>query len=522
MAQFEPSCASAKTAMNRAIFRPDIAGALRRHIVRNTPEYESPSTIPDDVTVAVVNAADRCPLSCPHCMYAAPVVRKRYPAGAPRLADSQTERFVSLMNEAGAEHLVLTGGGESYDNLPAMTAMLRGMTNLRQVVTVTSGYFATSAEEAGAVLGTLVDAIKTGNVMHRRERVEFILRLSVDTFHRVALSTIAHAVRQAQGLTGTAVHFRPVVRTILDASENLDVALARELGAELLPAKDPSDPSKGIPIIDGFPTRWLCTSKWQIPVIYKPVYFEGLAHRRRSITVPGTSWLDIKTFEEEHGLMFNLSLRGPRGEGHNYYQTVLLGHSHWRDRLGEVRCYNTPKRQEDKGLCVYLPADGRLFVNASAPDSHIPVNLVPTWRGYRETMLRDVLQASAVSMPTADLVELAAEVRETIHQELKQHNFVFAAARLAMETAPLRLYLTIRLLQMEASKGLRFADPIVAGVLALKESELQAACRAEMRPSAHSSSEDPIIGNEASVWAQDDVNDLLTAEIARLASVNWG
>jgi len=421
------------------------------------------------------------------------------------------------MAEARAEHLILTGGGESYANLPAMAMMLRGIPNLRQVVTVTSGYFADSADAASETLRFLKEGIRVGNLLHERTRVDFILRLSFDTFHRVPPASIVHAVRAAMSLNDDDVRFRPIIRTILDPAENLDRVLARDLGADLFPPKDPLDPVRGLPIIDGFPTRWLCTKEWEIPVIYKPVYFEGMAQNRRHVSIPGTSWMEIKAFEEEHGSIFNLSLRGSHGEGHNYYETVLRGHSHWQNQLSGVSRYNSLKRQDTKGLCVYVPADGRFFINASSPDSYMPIDSVVSWKIYRDVVIRDILQGTAVSRPTDDLVGLASEVRPKIREELDRRNFVFSAAHLAMETASLRLYLTIRLLQRETQAGFLFSDPLVNRLLSLNIEDLKAAFNAgSLALGLFVPAEDPIVGSEESVWATDERSSRLSMEIGAL------
>jgi ribosomal protein S24E len=224
--------------------------------------------------------------------------------------------------------------------------------------------------------------------------------------------------------------------------------------------------------------------------------------------VPGTSWQEIKAVEEEHGNFFNLSLRGKNGEGHNYYQTVLNGFNHWQDVLGSPTSYNTPKQQSDKGFSIYLPADGRLFVNASAPDSHVPVLRPLSWEEFLGMQARDILQYHAITHPTNLLVEYAQEVEPEIGTIIDRRNFVFSLAYTSMETPALRLYLTIRLLQDYSSRArITFADQQVQKLVGMSQAELAAAYKAsgntlDSIDAKHSLNRDPIIGNEISIYTE--------------------
>lgn len=487
------------------LFNRENAHLLRAYLARHTPELGS---IRDPgVSVAVINAADQCALTCPNCLYSAALAKKVFDGSPPYLRMEQMQRFVELMNDAGAELLVFSGGGESYENLEVMCYAVEHMHHIRQVVTITSAYFAESPEATARMLDRLTDAMRRGN-MHRGSEITFTLRISYDTFHNVPIEYILHTIRYALANSRDGVNIRPIIRTILDPSENMDIHLAEQLSAKLVPGKDPNDPTRHLPIIDAFPTRWLCIGDLEIPVIYKPTYFLGLAAGRVNREVPGTSWREVKAAEETVGRFFNLSRRGVQGEGHNFYETILRGYKHWSSVLGSVPYYLTPCAQQSKRLSVYLPADGRMIINASAPDSWQSVEVVNSWVGYWERVSADLLQRTAVTQPTETLLTYAREVEPEIEAVLDGRNFVFQVPYSAMETGALRLYLTVRLLQGRATNGVQFADPVVRQLVQIQPSELIGAYRmARITQSEETLSRpkplviDPIIGNQASIWS---------------------
>ncbi len=490
--------------MDNTLFNRERAVATRRHIVENCQGFWNFLSVAH-VSAAVVNASDSCALSCPHCLYSAAVTKKKAVAPSAITFD-QAVRFVQIMNEASLEHLIFSGGGESYENLPVMCYMLEHLVHLKQVVTVTSGYFATTPGQTTEVFDQLVAAIQRGNRRYGRGKVEFILRLSYDNSHDVPLTSIVNAINYALSSGYYGVEMKVVIRTLLNPKENKDVMLAEKLGGTLLPIKDNEQPTSGMPIIDGFPTRWIEVAGQSLPVIYKPTYFEGMAYKSKSQLIPGTSWQEIKAVEERFNNFFNLSLRGAQGQGHNFYQTVLKGYGFWTEKLEERLEYVTPRSQSEKGYSVYLPADGRLFINASAPDSYLPVTNVLSWNQFFKLQERDPLQNFVISVPTDKLVALAREVEPQIDEIIDRRNFVFSLAYTSMETPAIRLYLTIRLLQHSAAeRHAHFTDPLVRELVSTPIPELQAAYKASDNTvsaiaAKQSLFRDPIIGQEETVY----------------------
>lgn len=490
--------------MNHNFFKGHHSIAMRKYLIEHTPEFHESLKV-RTAAAAVVNASDTCSLSCPHCLYAAALVKKKTIA-PPEVTLEQAARFIEIMNQAGLEHLIFSGGGESYENLPVMCYMLENLVNLKQVVTVTSAYFATSVEQTSKVFDLLMSAIQRGNAKHGRDTVSFILRLSYDNSHNVPTDSIVFAVKHSLENSYSGVNMEIVIRTLLDPLENKDLLLAERLNGQVVPQKDPQNATTGMPIIDGFPTRWIAISDTSIPVIYKPTYFEGLSYKSKRNVIPGTSWQEIKAVEEEFDNFFNLSLRGKHGEGHNYYQTILKGYGFWLHTLYGVLHYNTPKSQADKGYSIYLPADGRLIVNASAPDSYVPVMSVSSWQHFLDMQARDILQYNAITYATDRLITLAREVEPNIDEIINRRNFVFSLAYTSMETPSLRLYLMIRMLQQFGSEmHANFTDQIVQEIVNTSKQDLIIAYQnsgntlSTIEPK-QSLFRDPIIGNETSVY----------------------
>lgn len=490
-----------------ALFDDRNAHLLRAYLARHMPEIGSAEN--PEVSVMVVNAADQCALTCPNCLFSAAMAKKIFSGSPPRLSMDQMKNFVRIMNEAKAQLLVFSGGGESYENMDAMCYAVENLEHIHEVVTITSVYFAESMEATERMLDRFIDAMRRGNKMRGRE-LTFVLRISYDTFHNVSVENILHAIKYATTRSGGGINIRPIVRTILDPTENMDMQLAQRLGAELMPEKNSSDPVINLPIIDAFPTRWLVIGNTEIPVIYKPTYFLGFAKKMSKQDVPGTSWRDVKRVEEIGGSFFNLSMRGIHGEGHNFYETILRGYTYWRSTLGQVPSYNTPRQFHSKRLSVYLPANGRMIVNASAPDTWQLVEDISSWQGYWETISKDALQLTAVTQPTDVLLGYAREVEPGIDSLLDMRNFVFQVAYSAMETPAMRLYTTIRLLQDHAAHGILFADHVVREMVGITQSDLidayQAAKRfrlVEKDEVSHPQVIDPIVGNQMSIWTED-------------------
>jgi len=496
------------------LFDARLSHDLRAYLIKHAHEY-SPGTPIGKAAVAVVNAADKCHLSCPNCLFSAPVVSRVFDGNPPAITQMQAYNFVRLMNEANLNQLVFSGGGESYENLECMTYFLENLVTIRQVVTITSAYFAENMQATKRIFEILIQAIEKGNHKRGIDQLDFILRLSFDNSHNVSLDNIVNVLHFALTHNSQSVKFRPIIRTLLDDGKNRDTELAKALGAQLLLNNGNNDTKKfidGIPIIDGFPVNWLILDENQIPIIYKPLYFEGSAIKKQSSSQTLWSWRDIKQQEENADTPFNLAVRGLNGEGHNYYETVLKGYDFWKHDLGGVMRYVTPKKQSEKGLGIYLPADGRLFVNATSPDSYVPVESVSSWHDFLRITFQDILQFTVITQPTNFLLDLVEEVHPNLYEIIARRNFVFSVAYTCMETPQLRLYLTLKLLKIFAEEmNINYENELVHTLVSIDSKDLQSMFKEHYNKclniySGNSTENgkfrDPIIGDQKSVHIQ--------------------
>ncbi len=87
---------------------------------------------------AVVNPTDQCSLACAHCLYATPLQRQ---AGAPRpseLDPATAGRLGTFLADAGVRQLVISGGGEPLENLPAIVSLTGALSTVEELVIITS------------------------------------------------------------------------------------------------------------------------------------------------------------------------------------------------------------------------------------------------------------------------------------------------------------------------------------------------------------------------------------------------
>ena len=425
---------------------------------------------------AVVNPTDRCSLSCAHCLFSAPLQKQ---AGAPRpdeLTPAAAAHLGAFLAQAGVRQLVISGGGEPLENLPAVLAMSEAMATAEELVVITSGHYAQSGPAASAHLDPLLQAFA-----RHLASVRLIIRLSADAGHRIDPSCYRRVAEWAADHACGRVEVRVVLRSSMSD-------LARGVAGSWLSAFGPGVPPIGdlgtLPVIDGMPVTWLRYGGADVPVIFKPDY--GLGFGRPALR---QDWKHLVRAEERAGTPFNLSWRGPRGEGHNYYETILRGEAHCRSLLAGSREYVTPKQDQIKGLSLYATASGRLYVNAGPPDAWLGIDTLPGWDSAVARYDRDALMNLAVNNPTAVIYAMACEADPGIAARADTENFVFSPARLSMRTAPLRAYLA----GLQATGGL-FSDP--AGRRGARE-RLANLEETGQAPSRHS---DPIVGNCGSVY----------------------
>jgi len=222
--------------------------------------------------------------------------------------------------------------------------------------------------------------------------------------------------------------------------------LAQILGGKIM------HPFQAAPIIDGIPCSWIrLPSDHDIPILIKPVYRTGRArHQSSSIN---DVWAIIEE-EKKRPQSFNLSLRGSRGEGHNFYGTHLRGFDYWKTTLGGTSRYQTLGHESRVALALYCDAKGSLGVNAGPPDNHINVRDIDSWGDFLCTVFRDPLLRELVKSGPLSFFELAKDVEPEVSEAVERSNFVFSVTLYSMLTQSLRGYLTQLVVEDSDNKSL--------------------------------------------------------------------
>ena len=427
---------------------------------------------------AVVNPTDLCSLSCAHCLFSAPLQKQ---SGSPRpeaLTPMTAGRLGTFLAESGVRQLVVSGGGEPLENLPAVVSLIESLSTVEELVIITSGHYAQSQSAASAHLDPVLEAL-AGH--HAGKRM--IVRLSADAGHRIDPSCYRRVVEWAGEHASGPVDVHAVLRSSMsDLVRGATGSWLSAFGSDIASIGTPD----ALPVIDGMPVAWLRSSGAEVPVIFKPDYGLGFAR-----PVLRQDWRDLVQAEERAGTPFNLSWRGPRGEGHNYYGTIIRGAGHCRSLLDGRREYISPKQDQAKGLSLYATASGRLYVNAGPPDAWWKIDELPSWDRAVSRYDRDALMNLVVNNPTTALFGMAREADPEIAARADRENFVFSPARLSLRTPRLRVHLA----EIQASGGM-FGEPAERSSIWERFSGLD---EAELPQSRYS---DPIVGNCKSVYEQ--------------------
>jgi len=323
------------------LFRKINSRKLRKFIIDNVRFIDS---VPyKKAFYAVMNPTDFCPVGCAHCLYSSHKLK------SPKINKRLMNIFVKIANQASIKMLVFSGGGEPFENLERMLYAIKNIKSLEDVIIITSAYFAKSSVLTRNVLDKVYDSASIQRKRKGFKKVTITLRISRDNHqcNIIPLQNIINVINYTIDKSDFS-KFRIVIRTILDDKENQDLELANKLKFKLLPKKTKENIHKNLPIIDGLPVRWMIGKNIEIPIIYKPTYFMGRSSSKKFKNVYSL-WKIIKS-EKESGTSFNLCLRGSKGEGHNYYETLLKGYYFWRKISKRKMIYNTPKQNIDNSL----------------------------------------------------------------------------------------------------------------------------------------------------------------------------
>lgn len=340
--------------------------------------------------------------------------------------------------------IVFSGGGEPTENLNAILEILKDVKSLQDVVLITSANFAGTIKSTTEVLDRITHSAWEYRYNQNLKPIKITIRISYDNNHqwKIPIGNVVNLTNYV--INQNSPLLRVLIRTVLNEDENKDESLAKLLKLELSPHKRKNNILKGLPIIDGLPCRWLIDRKnrIEIPIIYKPTYFVG---RGKNIKKNSWSYKNIIDSEIKSGSKFNLCLRGSKGEGHNYYETLFKGYNFW-EKIGK-QFYNSPKNDRDKGLALYLTADARLFVNSGSPDIFVYAKNLTTWNQFLKFIYSDPIQRSLIQEGPFYIKKISKEIVGDLDDKIDKANFVFSISYLSLETSVLRLYMTVELIQ---------------------------------------------------------------------------
>jgi len=441
-----------KKSIKESFFNDKSSREIRKWIIEN---IKFKNSIPyRKASYAVMNPTDFCPVGCPHCMYSSHKLKKS------KIDKKLMNSFVKIANQAKLKMFVFSGGGEPFENLEQMLRAIENIKSLKDVIIISSGYFAKSSETAKNILDKIYNAANTKRKRKNFGKVIITLRISRDSSQCrvIPLENLVNIINWAIDKNDPS-KIRILIRTILSYEENEDLKLAEKLNFNLLPEKDKKHIYKNLPIIDGLPTRWLINKKIEIPVIYKPLYFMGRA-KNKSARNKYSLWKIIQS-EKKSGTPFNLCIRGPKGEGHNYYETILNGYYFWKRNIKKI-IYDTPKYKIRKELALYIPASGNILINNGVPDIAPNLNKIKNWPQFLKIIYNDPIQRLLIEKGPFFIKSIAEEVERNLSMKIEKTNFVFAISLFSLKTSSLRLYVTLRTLQYYYKKNqLKINKPLI-------------------------------------------------------------
>jgi len=423
------------------LFDPITSIWLRKWIVSITQDNkikfkDNPKNNQKESNYCVINPIDYCSVGCKHCLYSAKLTNKRE---CPKISLKDSKKLSKILTEANMKQIVFSGGGEPLENLKTVLYLMNNVSTLEEVVIITSAFFAKTKRVTEEILNKILNIAK-------KKEISLILRISRDNAQQanVPLEYIKNIIDFKKKDKKYCSLFSIIFRTLIGEDQNQDKLISELCSLEI-------HPIRRFPIIDGLPVKWFIDKglKLEIPVIYKPLYFTG---RAKKIQGKSYSLWKIVRDEEKSGGLFNLSIRGPRGQGHNYYGELLKGYSSWR-RKGSPLNLSSPFKKEDKSLALYITADSTLILNDGVLDNFFHIKNLADWKSFISYQYSDILQRAVIFKGPLFIMSIIEEVDKNLKKKIEKQNFVFLINSLSLETPQKRLYLTLRLLEEGLKEG---------------------------------------------------------------------
>lgn len=150
---------------------PSVYQEIEAIRLRDSNDFKGPA-------FACVFPTGICKSGCPQCFFKS-IPRKSHALPEEEsLSEEGILKTVRFLNDAKIEYLLISGGGEPTENLPAVLSLVRDVKTAKRIVLVTAGYFAADAARGASLVMQLQQAL-----LARKDETELVLRLSLDAGH---------------------------------------------------------------------------------------------------------------------------------------------------------------------------------------------------------------------------------------------------------------------------------------------------------------------------------------------------
>lgn len=160
------------TQKNNNIFNsPALYQEIEAIRLRDSEDFNGPA-------FACVFPTGICKSGCPQCFFKSLPRKSHALPEEESLSEEGISKTVRFLNDAKIEYLLISGGGEPTENLPAVLSLVRNVKTAKRIVLVTAGYFAANAVNGASLIKQLQQALTD-----RNDTTELVLRLSLDAGH---------------------------------------------------------------------------------------------------------------------------------------------------------------------------------------------------------------------------------------------------------------------------------------------------------------------------------------------------
>lgn len=427
----------------------------------------------------VINPIDYCEVACPHCLYSTKNISKQ---AANKISINQWFKTWLFLWQAWVKQIVFSWWGEPFENTTAMLNIIKNTSSLEDIVIITSGYFAKSVESTKEVVDKIFKEINN----HKND-IKLTFRISRDSSQEKQLP-IDNIINIIDYKINNNKNLRIILRTIVN--DDKDIKKIKDLlGAKLLPKEE-------LPLINWVPVKWMLfdDSDIEIPIIYKPYYFVWRWNNSKKKTIIDV-W-DLVYYEEKKSWQFNLSIRWNRWEWHNYYEDLFFWYSNWKEKNWLSEYYKEFKYFH-KQLALYITASWEITINNGVPDIYNYINEDISWQNFLDNQYIDIIQHELINNGPNRIKDLVSEVIPDIDKIIEENNFVFSVSYECLKTPALRLYLTLRLLNIYKKAWIiEIEDDYITSLESINKHDLKDMFITWNKEMISNISIDPIKGNE--------------------------